>query len=96
MRLLFGIVEFSPQTLFSSEDIKDYERVCEMYDNCDYDGIFNYAMQWEYWENTSLTYDYIDTYEETLVETATHILTVCPSKHFGHQGNAFFLYRKEY
>lgn len=52
-------------------------------------------MQWDYGEDTTDTQEELDKYEYVLVENDTHILARCDSKHFGWQGDAFFLYRKD-
>lgn len=89
------IVEISPQTLRCASDIDDYEKVLQMNANGDFQGIFNYMMQWEYYEDTSDTQDNLDKYEKPILETDRHILARCDSKNFGWQGDAFFLYRKD-
>lgn len=88
------VVEISPQTLHSQEDIDDYNTVNDYVENGDYQSAFNYMMQWEqggdYGQGEPL-----DKYDEILYEDGNNVLTVCDSSHFGHQGNAYFLYRKE-
>lgn len=89
------IVEISSQTQWCSSDIDDYEKVCQMNRNGNYQGIFDYMMQWDYRGDTTDTQEELDKYEYVLVENDTHILARCDSKHFGWQGDAFFLYRKD-
>lgn len=60
----------------------------------DFQGIFNYMMQWEYYEDTSDTQDKLDKYEEPIMETDRHILARCESKNFGWQGRCFLSLQK--
>lgn len=89
------IVEISPQYQSCFEEIKDYEKVCRLYDVGDQKGILEFMLQWDYGEDTSDTQIELDKYEDVLIETDTHILAICESENFGWQGDAFFLYRKD-
>lgn len=89
------VVEISPQTQRCPEDVNDYDHVCELYENNDNKAIYEFMMQWEYFEDTSDTQKELDKFESIILQTGRHILAVCESSDFGWQGDAFFLYRKE-
>lgn len=89
------IVEISPQTCTSPDDENDYNEVYDRVGNAEYDRALEYMEQWDYGEDTADRVNEIDKCERILIETDEYIITVCDSEHFGHQGDAYFLYRKD-
>ncbi len=89
------VVEISPQKQMSVVDRIDYERCCRWNENGSYADMLLYMGQLDYGEDTSDTQEELDKYEDVLAETNRYILARCESKHFGWQGDAFFLYRKD-
>lgn len=89
------IVEISPQTQREPADIQNYESVSRLYDRGFFRDMLNFMCLWDYGEDVSETQSELDKFDEVLVETDNHILTICKSKNFGWTGNAFFLYRKD-
>lgn len=88
------VVEMSPQTLHSQEGIDDYNTVNDYIENGDYKSAFNYMMQWEQGNDYGQG-EPLDRYDEILYDDGNNVLVKCDSKHFGYQGDAYFLYRKE-
>lgn len=89
------VIEMSPQTQHCPEDIGDYEYICDLYESYSYKEAMNYMGQWDDFNGCAEYIDEIDEYEEVLTENKDWVLTRCPSKHFGWQGDAFFLYHKD-